>query len=228
MGCVARAVGQEKPACAAAMFFERIKPVSPLKIIRYLAWAAVAVLAAAAGLGALGWTPGSIDPSRLPLAATVGGPFELTSHEGRRFNSRELGGKPFAVFFGFTNCPDVCPTTMLELTNRMEELGADADKLRLVFITVDPAQDTPAHLKTYIGNFDKRLIALTGTADEIAAVAKAYRAIYAKVPTKEGYTMDHTATVYLMNAKGQFAGTIAYQENAETQRTKLKKLVAGL
>jgi protein SCO1 len=202
--------------------------MSALKLIRYLAWAAVAVMAAAAGFGALGWTPGSVDPARLPLAANIGGPFELTSHDGKRFKSSELAGKPFAVFFGFTNCPDVCPTTMLELTNRMAELGPDADRLRLVFITVDPEQDTPAHLQRYISSFDKRLIALTGTASEIAAVTKAYRAIYAKVPIKDGtYTMDHTATVYLMNAKGQFAGTIAYQESVETQRAKLKKLVAG-
>jgi protein SCO1 len=198
-----------------------------LKVIRYLAWAAVAVLAAAAGLAAVGWTPGAIDPARMPLAAAIGGPFELTSHEGKRFKSSDLAGKPFAVFFGFTNCPDVCPTTMLELTNRMAELGADADKLRLVFISVDSEQDTPAHLMRYLANFDKRIIGLTGTAEEIADVTKKYRAIYAKVPTKDGYTMDHTATVYLMNAKGHFAGTLAYQENADTQRAKLKKLAAG-
>jgi protein SCO1 len=163
----------------------------------------------------------------MPLAAAIGGPFELTSHEGKRFKSGDLKGKPFALFFGFTNCPDVCPTTLLELTNRMAELGADADKLRIVFVTVDPEKDTPEFMKRYIANFDKRVIGLTGTPAEIAAIAKAYRAVYAKVKTKDDYTMDHTATVYLMDAQGRFVSTIAYQEAAETQRAKLKRLVAG-
>jgi protein SCO1 len=201
--------------------------MSVLKLIRYLAWAAVIVMAAMAGLAALGLSPGAIDPARMPLAASIGGPFELTSHEGKRFKSTELKGKPFALFFGFTNCPDVCPTTLLELTNRMAELGADADKLRIVFVTVDPEKDTPEFMKRYIANFDKRVIGLTGTPAEIAAIAKAYRAIYAKVKTKDDYTMDHTATVYLMDAQGRFVSTIAYQESAETQRAKLKRLVAG-
>jgi protein SCO1 len=200
--------------------------MSALKIIRHFAWAAVAAMAVMAGLGALGLQPGQ-GVAQLPLSAAVGGPFELTSQDGRRFNSDALKGKPFALFFGFTNCPDVCPTTLLELTNRMEDLGADADKLRLVFVTVDPEKDTPDFLKRYLANFDKRLIGLTGTADEIAAVAKAYRAIFKKVPTKDGYTMDHTATVYLMDAQGRFVGTIAYQESPETQRAKLKRLVSG-
>jgi protein SCO1 len=201
--------------------------MSALKLIRTLAWAAVVVMAIMAGLGAIGYSPSAIDPARMPLAASIGGPFELTSHEGKRVKSDDLKGKAFALFFGFTNCPDVCPTTLLELTNRMDDLGPDADKLRLVFVTVDPERDKPAFLQRYIANFDKRTLGLTGTAVEIAAIAKAYRAIFTKVATKDGYTMDHTATVYLMDAQGRFAGTIAYQESADTQRAKLKRLVAG-
>jgi protein SCO1/2 len=201
--------------------------MSLLKVIRTAAWGAIALLALAAGLIVFGWRPGTIDTSKLPLSATIGGPFALTSHEGGRVTERDLLGKPFAVFFGFTNCPDVCPTTLLEMTNRLAELGADGDKLRVVFISVDPEQDTPEFLKRYLANFDPRILGLTGTPEEIADVARKYRAVYAKVPTKSGYTIDHTATVYLMNARGQLAGTLAYQESADTQRAKLKRLVAA-
>lgn len=205
--------------------------MSAIKLIRMLAWAAVVALAAAAGLAALGIRPGSVDPgsfdaSKLPFAAQVGGPFTLTSHEGRRVSNTDLAGKPFALFFGFTNCPDVCPTTLLELTNRLKELGPEGDKLRIVFVTVDPEQDTPAFLKTYLDNFDARILGLTGTAAEIADIAKKYRAFYQKVPTSTSYTMNHEAAVYLMNASGRFVGTINYQEPADAQRAKLKRLVA--
>jgi protein SCO1/2 len=196
-----------------------------LKFIRAAAWAAIALLAIAAGLVMLGLRPSQIDTARLPLAISIGGPFELTAQDGRRVSDKDLLGRPFAVFFGFTNCPDVCPTTLLEMSNRLAELGPGGDKLRVVFISVDPEQDTPEHLKAYVANFDPRILALTGSPTEIAEVAKKYRAVYQKVPTKAGYTMDHTATVYLMDAQGKFAGTIAYQEAAETQRAKLARLV---
>lgn len=198
-----------------------------LKYIRYAAWAAVVVIGALAGAAAFGLYPGGPRSSQLPLAASIGGPFTLTSHEGKRLSDTDLRGKPFAIFFGFTNCPDVCPTTMLEMANRLEELGPLADKLNIVFVTVDPARDTSEFLKRYLANFDKRIIGLTGTDAEIAAVARAYRAVYKKVPTQTDYTMDHTATVYLMDAQGRFVGTIAYQEPAETQRKKLRRLVGA-
>ncbi len=198
-----------------------------LKYIRWAAWAAIGIISIAAGLALLGITPGNVNPGSLPLAAGIGGPFSLQGPDGRRVTDKDLLGKPFGVFFGFTNCPDVCPTTMLELSNRMRELGADADKMRIVFITVDPERDTPEYLKTYVANFDPRIIALTGTAEEIADVARRYRAVYRKVPTSSGYTMDHTATVFLMDKAGKFAGTLAYQEAADTQLAKLKRLVGG-
>ena len=200
--------------------------MTAIKLIRMLAWAAVVALAAAAGLAALGIRPGNLDPGKLPFAAQVGGPFALTSHEGKRLTDADLAGKPFALFFGFTNCPDICPTTLLELTNRLAELGPDGDKLRLVFVTIDPEQDTPAFLKTYLTNFDSRILGLTGTPTEIADIAKKYRAFYQKVPTSTGYTMNHEASVYLMNARGRFVGTLSHQEPADVQRSKLKRLVA--
>jgi protein SCO1/2 len=200
--------------------------MSILRLIRWIAWAAIAALAIAAGLVALGFRPGALDGRSMPLSATIGGPFSLTDQNGRRVTERDLIGKPFAVFFGFTNCPDICPTTLLEMANRVQELGTDGDKLRIVFVSVDPEQDTVAHLKTYVDNFDPRILALTGTAEEVRAITRAYRVIFEKVPTSTGYTINHTATVYLMDAKGQFAGTIAYQEPAATQREKLKRLLA--
>ncbi|WP_134500838.1 SCO family protein [Microvirga pakistanensis] len=159
--------------------------------------------------------------SRVP----IGGPFRLTSHEGRPFTDADLKGKPFAVFFGFTHCPEVCPTTLYDLTQDLASLGSDADKLRVAFITVDPEQDTPDLMKTYLSSFDPRIVGLTGTAEEIAAVAKAYKIYYRKVPTDSGYTMDHSATIFLMDGKGDFYGTSNFQETAEIRRSKLKQLI---
>ena len=155
----------------------------------------------------------------------IGGPFRLTSHEGKPFTDADLKGKPFAVFFGFTHCPEVCPTTLYDLTQDLEALGKDSDKMRVAFITVDPAQDTPELMKTYLSSFDPRIVGLTGTDDEIAAVAKAYKIYYRKVPTDSDYTMDHSATIFLMDSKGDFYGTSNFQETAETRRSKLKQLI---
>ncbi len=155
----------------------------------------------------------------------IGGPFRLTSHEGKPFTDADLKGKPFAVFFGFTHCPEVCPTTLYDLTQDLASLGSDADKLRVAFITVDPEQDKPELMKTYLSSFDPRIVGLTGTEEEIAAVAKAYKIYYRKVPTDSGYTMDHSATIFLMDSKGDFYGTSNFQEAEETRRSKLKQLI---
>jgi protein SCO1/2 len=199
-----------------------------MKAIRIAAWLAVAAVIVAAGAAYvlrpnLGALPGS-----LPMAASIGGPFELTTHEGRRLSNADLKGAPFALFFGFTHCPDVCPTTLLELSNVIKELGPDADRMRYLFVSVDPKRDTPDLLKLYLSNFDPRIVGLTGTPAEIAAVAKAYRAIYEKVPGKDGssYTFNHTALVYLMDRDGRFAGTLNYQEPEDVQLKKLRRLVS--
>ncbi len=182
-----------------------------------------------AGLGVLVLTAGLLlfpsGPQQGASRVPIGGPFRLTSHEGRPFTDQDLKGKPFVVFFGFTHCPEVCPTTLYDLTQDLEALGRDADKLRVAFITVDPAQDTPELMKTYLGSFDPRIVGLTGTEEEIAAVAKAYKIYYRKVPTESGYTMDHTATIFLMDSKGDFYGTSNFQESDEIRRQKLRQLV---
>ena len=208
-----------------------------LKMVRRAAWAVVALvvagwgLFAAGGLDLLRGKVGGLTAS-LPGSVTIGAPFRLTSHEGRIFDSAELKGAPYALFFGFTHCPDVCPTTLLEMTQHLAALGPAADKLKVLFVTVDPERDTPQLLKDYLSAFDPRIIGLTGTPAEIAAVAKSYRAYYEKVPSKSGekeggYTMNHAASVYLMDAAGKFTGTFNFQEKPEIQRAKLARLAGS-
>jgi protein SCO1/2 len=161
----------------------------------------------------------------MPLA-DIGGPFQLVDHRGKPVTERDYLGKPTLVFFGFTYCPDVCPTTLFELTNRLTELGPDADRLNVVFITVDPERDTPEQLKLYLSSFDPRITGLSGTEQNVAAAMKGYRAYARKVPLKDGgYNMDHTATIYLMNKKGQFVGHMNHQEPESTARAKLRRLL---
>jgi protein SCO1 len=196
-----------------------------MKRIRIAAWMAVALLIAGLGLAFI-LRPGIGDLSApMPLSARIGGPFELTTHEGKRMSSTELAGTPFAVFFGFTHCPDVCPATLLELSNLIERLGPDADRMRYLFISVDGERDTPEQLKLYLSNFDRRITGLTGGPDEIAGAARAYGAIYQKVPSKNGYTYNHTASVYLMGKDGRLVGTISDREPEDVRLKKLRRLI---
>ncbi|MET3595137.1 protein SCO1/2 [Mesorhizobium shonense] len=160
--------------------------------------------------------------------APIGGPFTLTTQAGAKLSDTDLKGKPFAVFFGFTHCPEVCPTTLWEMTEAMKTLGPEADKLKVLFISVDPARDTPDFMAGYLESFDPRIIGLTGTEAEVAAVGKEYRVYWKKIPTEDGdYTMDHTASIFLMDANGEFAGTISYGEEMSTRLAKLRRLIAG-
>jgi protein SCO1/2 len=191
---------------------------------RQWAWVAAAALAAAvlAGAGFYLAQGISVPPA---LRASVGGRFSMTTHDGRRLTDMDLRGKPFAIFFGFTQCPDVCPTTMLETANLMEKLGPDADKMRFLFVTVDPERDTPDLLRDYLSSFDNRIIGLRGTPAETDEIVRAYRVYYAKVPTKEGYTINHTATTYLMDADGHLAKTMAFGEDEKSRLKKLRDLI---
>ncbi len=201
-------------------------PKTTLQTIRLALWVAVGLAVLAGGLilsGELARTG-----TNLPGAARIGGPFVLTSHTGEKFSSERLAGKPYMIFFGFTHCPDICPTTLFEVSKHLEALGKEADKLNVLFVSVDPERDTTDLLGRYLSAFDKRIVGLTGTPAEIAAVAKAYRAIYEKVATSSGdYTMNHTATVYLFDATGKLKSTLTWQEPEDTRMAKLKKLVAG-
>jgi protein SCO1/2 len=155
---------------------------------------------------------------------TVGGPFQLIDQIGRPFTDQSLRGKPFLVFFGFTHCPDVCPTALFEVSEIMRGLGPDAARTAALFISVDPERDTPAVLKDYLSSFDPHLRGLTGDPAAIAAVAKAYRVYYKKVPLEGGdYTMDHTALVYLMDKQGRFVAPFNIKRPPEAAVADLRK-----
>ena len=148
-------------------------------------------------------------------AALIGGPFHLTDQNGQPRTEVDFRGQFLLVFFGYTNCPDTCPTTLQTITTVMDKLGADAAKVTPVFITVDPERDTPEVLKAYAANFTPRLVALSGSADEIAAVAKVYRIYYKKVGAGAGYSMDHTALIYLMGPDGHYMAHFSTETSAD-------------
>jgi protein SCO1 len=157
---------------------------------------------------------------------SIGGSFELTDHNGKPFSSTALAGQPYAIFFGFTHCPDVCPTTLLEMSNNLQSLGPDGDRLKVVFVTVDPERDTPAHLRDYLSSFDPRIVGLTGSEPQIAAAAKGWNAFYNKIPEDDGaYTIAHSAYVYLMSRDNRLVGTLGFQESEAEQLAKLRKLL---
>jgi protein SCO1/2 len=140
-------------------------------------------------------------------ASAVGGPFALVSHEGKTVTDRDFRGAPFLVFFGFTHCPDVCPTKLFEISEVLRATGGRGGALRALFITVDPERDTPEVLKNYLGSFDQRIVGLTGDPAAVEAAVRAYRAFARKAPAKDGdYTMEHTSLVYLMDKGGRFIG----------------------
>lgn len=168
---------------------------------------AVFLLGAAALAAAAFLTFAPSRQSGQSLASSVGGPFSLTTAEGETLTEKELRGAPFLVFFGFTHCPDICPTKLFEISEVLRAAGPKGEKLRALFVSVDPERDTAETMKSYLGSFDPRIIGLTGERPAIEAAIKAYRAYARKVPLKDGdYTMDHTALVYLMDKNGGFVG----------------------
>ncbi|MBR7651353.1 SCO family protein [Brucella oryzae] len=157
-----------------------------------------------------------------------GGSLNLVTMNGTPFTEKDLRATPAAIFFGFTHCPDVCPTTLYELDGWLKQLGPEASDIKAYFITVDPERDTQEVMKTYVSNVSDRIIGITGTPQNIADVVKSYHVYAKKVPGEDGeYTMDHTASVFLLDKGGRFRSTIAYQENPDTALEKLKNLAKG-
>jgi protein SCO1/2 len=169
----------------------------------------------------------TLGPGRNGAAPSgVGGPFSLVNQDGQRVTERDFAGRPHLVFFGFTHCPDICPTTLQQITDVFQSMGPKGKDVRALFIAVDPERDTPAALKTYLGSFDPRIVGLTGTPEEIASVVKAFRAYARKVPSKgEGYTMEHTALVYIMDARSRFVTALNLMRPPEQSAAELAKLL---
>jgi protein SCO1/2 len=175
-------------------------------------------------LGLIVYLTGGSPFSAGPAIAGVGGPFQLEDQNGKPFGDADLRGRPYLVFFGFTHCPDICPTTLFDISQVMAKLGKDADRTGAVFITVDPERDTPALMKDYLSNFDPHLRGLTGDRHAIDATLKAYRVYAKKVPLEGGdYTMDHTAIVYLMDKDGRFVSPFNMKRTAEVAAADLRK-----
>ena len=196
-----------------------------IRIVRIVVWSLIAMLLFATGAVLLGWwqTDRSIV---IPNAPQVGGPFMLVTHKGQSVTEKDFLGKPYLVFFGFTHCPDVCPTTLSEITSRLKVLGKDADKLNVLFITADPERDTPEQLALYLQSFDSRIVGLSGTPEQISKAVRAFKIEIKKVPLASGgYTIDHTASTIMMDRNGRFVGLIDYHENDETALAKMRRLL---
>ena len=174
------------------------------------------------GLLIMFWAMGGV--SKVAQPAAIGGPFQLTDQNGRAVTDKSLKGKPTLIFFGYTHCPDVCPTSLFEISEVLRALGKDADKVNAVFISVDPERDTPATMKDYLSSFDPHLEGLSGDPAETAKVITSYRVYAKKVPTKDGdYTMDHTALIYLMDRDGRFVSPFNLKRTPEEAAADLKK-----
>lgn len=192
--------------------------------LRIVLWVMVALAAVGAILLAL-QAPRSGQSNEMPLA-TIGGPFTLTGSDGQPFASSRLNGKPAAIFFGFTHCPDVCPTTLARLTKLRNQLGRD-DGFSIVFISVDPERDKPEDVGRYAGLFNTPVIGLTGSPAQIEQVKKQFGVYSAKAPQPGGgYSVDHTATVFLMDRNGQFVATLSPEEGEAVALDKLKRITA--
>lgn len=203
-----------------------------LRVIRWAALGGVAVLGFLILAIAGGWLmmDGPLGPGRAATgigSPQIGGPFALTDHRGREVTERDFHGKPMAVFFGFTHCPDVCPTALGDMTRFMEALGPGADRIHWLFVSVDAERDTPGVVAAYLEAFDPRIVGLGGTEAQLADAARAFRVHYRKVPLNGGgYTMDHSASIFLLDAAGRFAGTVDNKESDDVALAKLRMLAA--
>lgn len=197
--------------------------VSPgLRRFRMILWGLVVVAAVGATLLFV------FRPPQKPLGVT-GQPFALESTAGGTFTQESLKGTPSLVFFGYTFCPDVCPTTLAESVNWKQQAGLTDADLRTIFVTVDPERDTKEVLKKYLGGFDPDVIGLVGTPEQTEAAKASFGVMSEKDTTgdAEYYLVNHTATVFLIDRNGQLDGTIAYGEDANTAVQKIEKLVRG-
>src|SRR6516164_6062809 len=160
------------------------------------------------------------------LTSAIGGPFQLVDQNGKTVTDADLKGKWSLIYFGYTHCPDACPTALNDISIALSELGAKRDQVRPVFITVDPERDTPKVLEDYVTAFDAPIMGLTGTPEQVAKAAKGYRVYYAKHPEPGGaYSMDHSSVSYVMDPEGRFTASFSPDSTPEQMAERLKKLV---
>jgi protein SCO1/2 len=199
---------------------------SPRLIIAAVLLAGALILATGALLG-LALRENPKGAAGTMLGSAIGGPFHLIDQNGKPVSDGDLKGKWQLLFFGYTHCPDTCPTALNEISLALDQLGKKRDEIEIVFITVDPERDTPDVLKSYVQSFDAPIIALTGAADQVARAAKAYRVYYAKHPRPDGgYDMDHSAVIYVMDPQGRFTATFTPDATADAMAERLQKLLS--
>lgn len=197
-----------------------------MKTVRIVLWALVAAMAVL-----LGWLTYEWQMSESEIAAKpYGVPFELVDQSGSPITESAFRGRPTALFFGFTHCPEICPTTLFELDGWLKQADPEGGRIGAYFITVDPERDTPELLGSYVSGVTDRVIGISGDPAKLADVIKGFNVYAKKVPIDAGkpdgdYTMDHTASVFLLDADGRFKGTIAWGENPDVAVTKLKNLL---
>ena len=196
----------------------------------HLVFAILALLAALLISGASYYFAASSHREISTGAALVGGPFTLTDHTGRKVTDKDFLGKYMLVFFGYTYCPDECPTELQVMSAALDSLGTKADAIQPIFISIDPGRDTPEVLQQYVANFHPRLVGLTGSPGEIASVAKAYRVYYSKVEGSSGpdnYLMDHSTIIYLMDRQGKFLKHFTYSTDAAALAKAIEEAVSS-
>lgn len=198
----------------------------PFKTLQYTLWGLVAVIGGAAGgyFYMNGIAPKQVVTSQ--GTAAIGGPFVAVDHNGAAITEAALAGSPSLVFFGFTHCPEICPTTLSDMAGWIEKLGDDGRAIKSYFVSVDPERDTPEIMKDYVTSFSDRITGITGTPEQIERLLKNYRVYSRKVRLGDGdYTMDHSALVILLDQNSNFVSTIAYGEAEDVALDKLKLLV---
>ncbi len=188
-------------------------------MMRFVISGILVLMAAVMGVIAFQWY-------QMRFATTAyGDPFTLVDQKGQPITEAAFRGQPSAVFFGFTHCPEVCPTTLFEMDGWLKQLGDEGKDIRAYFVTVDPERDTAEIMDRYVGNVSDRITGITGDPDKVHEMAKSFGIFWRKVDLEGGdYTMDHTASVLLLDGSGDFFGTIAYEENSDTALAKLKRL----